>query len=356
MSMLVNLTPFPATTFSMLDSDARQFDVVVASATFEARPGQPVRIAEEQSPIREVDEFRGEPGRSSVRHEGQIAPEKARVDVLVEGHAFAPAGRKAGSLMVELAVADVRKALRVSGDRFWSGGSPSSPRPFERLPIVYERAFGGSTSQHMDLRNPVGLGFHRARSADTGNESELPNVEYPSQLMRSRDDVPGPAGFCVVARHVQPRAGYAGTFDAAWQAEQWPLLPRDFDARHHQCAPPDQQSDRIAAGDTVEVTNMTPEGWWLFQLPTLDLPLRLWPPDLGESRLRMDAIVLEPDHHRVTLIARTRIALRRNRPPLEEMILGPVSPAWWRARLQGKRYLNWAAGRGVHIRAGIEQP
>ena len=84
MSMLVNLTPFPATTFSMLDSDARQFDVVVASATFEARSGQPVRIAEEQSPIREVDEFRGEPGRSSVRHEGQIAPEKARVDVLVE--------------------------------------------------------------------------------------------------------------------------------------------------------------------------------------------------------------------------------------------------------------------------------
>jgi hypothetical protein len=358
MAELLNFTAYSATTFGLLDKHAHQFDLVVISATFEALPGQRVRLAEEQVPVRDNDEFYGEPGLSSVRHEGEVALEKPFVDILINGRAYAPGGRKAERVMVSVRVGDLRKELLVSGDRDWRPGllgmTPSSPQPFETMPIVYERAFGGIDARasdpakhYSDQRNPLGVGFQGAPSSNSEITTAVPNIEYPSQLLGSASRRPEPAGFGVIGRNWQPRIGFAGTYDERWKAEQWPLLPLDFDSRHNQAAPLDQQLTTIQGGEPVEVVNMIPEGTWRFTLPSLDVPVRLQYADRAESAsFRLDTLILEPDVYRVTFIGRSKIPVIRNRAPLEEIIVGHVTPAWWRARVMNKHYLDWSGRNG----------
>jgi hypothetical protein len=91
---------------------------------------------------------------------------KTTTDVLVLGHVHAPGGRPVTELEAGFQVGPIVKRLRVVGDRVWEGRSPSGPRPFTALPIVYERAYGGfdpesreAATPQWDVRNPVGTGF-----------------------------------------------------------------------------------------------------------------------------------------------------------------------------------------------------
>ena len=60
-------------------------------------------------------------------------------------------------------VAEGRKFQGVLGDRVWEGPlfgrlRLSDPAPFEQMPIVYERAFGGSRGRGAFFPNPIGVG------------------------------------------------------------------------------------------------------------------------------------------------------------------------------------------------------
>jgi|CXWL01.1.fsa_nt_gi hypothetical protein len=358
MPNILNYTPFSATTFGVLDNRAHQYNLVVISATFEALPSKPVQLADIQLPVYDSDVYYGQPGSSSIRYEGEIALQKPFVDVLVNGSAYAPLGRKAERVTVSLRVGDINKVLQVSGDRKRRtglfGATTTSPSSFETMPIVWERAFGGSVTEasnpnkcHVDPRNPIGIGFQGALSSCHEIKTEIPNIEYFSQSLEFQETRSEPAGLGTVCRYWQPRAQFAGSYDDEWKAKQWPLLPLNFDNRHYQTAPVDQQSTTIQGGESVEIINMTPEGKWQFTLPIIDIPLRLWPPIRGDApTFRMDTVILEPDTYRIILVARAKIPVLRNRAPLEEIILGHVSSAWWRARLKGKIYLD-RAGMGV---------
>src|SRR5271157_58192 len=353
MPAFVNQTTLPAAVLALLDQHATQFLLIVVSATFEAPPGGNVRLAEEQLPLWEVDEYRGDPGASSVLHEDDFVLEKPVVDVLVNGRALAPNGRKVERLRVGLRVGPLKKELQVTGNRFWTQGllgvTPTSPEPFESMPIIYERAYGGIDTRSNDPgkhvsepRNPIGVGFRGAPPQNPEIGTALPNIEYPSQAMTSPRSHPEPAGFGVVAKNWRPRIGFAGTYDDAWLAEQWPLLPVDSDPRFFQAAPLDQQSDEIRGGMPVELTNMTPEGSWRFTLPTLNIPVRL---DFGDreetAKLRLDTVELEPDRYRFKLTARVKVPIVRNRSPLRMVVLGHVTPGWWTALRYDKEYLDW---------------
>ena len=215
------------------------------------------------------------------------------------------------------------------------------------MPIIYERAFGGTPtgSYRMDPRNPVGVHHRRARSADPDVNTGLPNVEYP-------DRRPAPAGFGVIARQWQPRLALAGTYDDHWLNDRFPLLPADFDVGHYQAAPLDQQSDSICGGEDVELTHMTPGGVWRFRLPTLRVPVRLLYSGQGdELALRLDTIIVEPEEYRITMKARAKIPIARNQSPLSQVIVGHVTPGWWRSRLTRKRYFDpqRRGGRQLHL-------
>ena len=94
----------------------------------------------------------------------------------------------------------MQKLLRVSGDRVWGAGGPSAPEPFTRMPLVYERAFGGVDRQVARSRSATGTGAIRsargfAVTRDNLDGVPLPNIEYPDELIASWDDRPRPAGF-----------------------------------------------------------------------------------------------------------------------------------------------------------------
>jgi hypothetical protein len=351
MPAIENNTAYAAKVLSMFDVEACEQLVLVITGTFDVRTGQPPAIADEQLEVFPIDQHRGDPASSSIRYPGHLAFAKPLTDILLTGHAHAPPGELAGSVHVRLRVADINKTLVVTGDRFWTRGAAgrvaSAPQPFERLELIYERAFGGSrdeqpeegTAAVFEPRNPIGLGLSGVLSRDPTVTTEVPNIEYPSDRQQQVQDQIAPASFGAVGPGWHPRIGFAGTYDAAWLKERAPLLPADFNPLFFQVAPQDQQSRTVQSGDLVEVIGMTPEGYWRFELPHMEIPTWLVHSDRLERAVpRVDTIHLDTDSYRVHMTARLAMAVRRNRAPLEQVILGEPSPGWLRARYAGKTY------------------
>lgn len=341
MPNIENKTAFVAEVFGQLDSTAREHFVIVLKASFVATPDTQPVIAERQAPVVGADEYRTDPGFSSLRMPSDIAMTKPGVDVIVTGHAYAPA-ENTTAMQVGLHFGDrIHKQLLVSGDRFWRTAVPfrvpSSPAPFEIMPVVYERAFGGR--EPYEPRNPAGVGFRGALSMDPEITTEVPNIEHWSSSVRAMESQASPAGFGAIAPGWQPRVRYAGTYDDAWLQDQAPLLPHDFDARFFMVAPEDQRVPAIRGGELVEITGMTSKGDWRFALPMPGAPVHLVYRDRIEKvQLTPDTVHVEPDHYRITITARAVVPVIRNRAPLDQIVIGAVHRAWWRARFARKAY------------------
>ncbi|NJM82358.1 MAG: DUF2169 domain-containing protein [Tabrizicola sp.] len=291
----------------------------------------------------------GDPALSSTRYEADIAPGKPLPEVIVNGTAHAPGDAPAEAVMVGLQIAEIRKVLQVTGDRVQHLGGFSQPNAFRTMPLIWERAWGGTAANGAtEARNPVGIGHDGARSADPAAQSDAANLTRPDQVLRAPGDRAEPAGFGSLGRGWQPRLGFAGTYDQAWLDTQWPLPPLNLDPRHHLCAPADQQSRAIGPGVSVTLMNMTPDGRWEFRLPRLSAPVRLLRDDrVEETEFLPDTVLIEPDLHRVTLKARMSFVTRRRAPKLREILVGHVSPVFLGARRRRKIYINPLGGDGT---------
>jgi hypothetical protein len=310
MWLVDNRTPFAADRAWVRDRDGAEVWLVAVKATFDIGPDGALSLSDDQPPVLRLPAFHGEPGKSSIRHEADLVLCKRTTDVLVVGHAYAPHGRAVTDLDVGFRVGPVQKILKVFGDRSWGALGPGAAEPFVKMPLVYERAFGGvdtnsdQPERDWDWRNPVGCGFavQKAHLRDV----PVPNVEFPDQLVRAWDDRPAPAGFGAIASHWQPRASYAGTYDERWMKDRQPLLPDDFDERFYQCAPKDQQAPAfLVGGEPVACFNLSPVGDLRFMLPRLHLGFdtRFFDGSREIHKLRkLHTVILEPDFPRVSLV------------------------------------------------------
>ena len=156
-----------------------------------------------------------------------------------------------------------------------------------------------------------------------------------------------PAGFGIVGRGWTPRLQFAGTYDDEWLRRQWPLPPRDFDARHYQCAPADQQSATIRGGERVRLINLTPEGLWEFDLPRLSVPVYLIH-DRGPTlvQTRLDTVYLWPEVRRLVLCHRAALPAPSDQPESREIVLGHMTRGWLSARCSKRDYLDPHDTRG----------
>jgi hypothetical protein len=200
---------------------------------------------------------------------------------------------------------------------------------FEKVPLVYERAFGGWDRDHPDPRkhsceprNPVGTGYRGAGGFVEG--MHLPNLEDPRARIKSLGDKPAPAGFGFISPHWQPRAALAGTFDEAWQKNRAPLLPKNFDRRHLNAASPGLVAPGYLRGDEHGlVVGVTPEGRMSFALPGLPPPavqvsLSDGPPQT--VAMALDTVIIEADEKRVMLLWRGHLALRTGPHDVKEVV------------------------------------
>jgi hypothetical protein len=309
-----NRTPFAAERGWVRNRDGAEIWLVALKCTFDVLADGSTRISDDQPPVLRAPEYHGEPGKSSVKYETDLVLTKPTTDVIVVGHAYAPLGRPVEQMEVGCRVGPITKVLRVTGDRVWGALGATRPEPFVKMPLVYERAYGGvdrkaHPDRDWDWRNPVGTGF--AMSRDNASGSALPNIEYPNDVVSGWKDRPRPAGFGVVASHWQPRVAFAGTYDDAWMKNRQPLVPDDFDDRFYQCAPVDQQAaSPLRGGEPVVLHNLTPGGDCRFVLPKVFLGFETRFHD-GSREMhrerRLHTVILEPDYPRVSLVWHTAL-------------------------------------------------
>jgi hypothetical protein len=273
-----NQTPFAYGWMVLLDKQAAEHLVFALKATYAIDESGRIGLAQKQEPIRPVDEFYGEPGISSIRYEAELGPAKPATDVVLVGSAVA---RKPGTTEMEVSfrVGQLSKVVRVFGERRWKnaliGHSISKPLPFDRVPLTYENAYGGKdTSQKNpknhghEPRNPVGRGFRAKKSHLEFADTLLPNIEDPSDSLRSPGGGVTPQGFGFIGRDWEPRVQYAGTYDQKWLEERMPLLPLDFNERFHNTASPGLTANGYLKGnEIVELTGCTRSGRLTFSLP-----------------------------------------------------------------------------------------
>jgi hypothetical protein len=324
-----NRTSFAAERGWVRDRQGAEVWLVAVKCTFDIKPDGSTEISKEQPPVLRVPEYYGEPGKSSIKYETDLILAKKKTDILLLGHAYAPGGKSVAKLDVGFRVGPVQKVLRVFGDREWGAFGASSPQPFTKMPLVYERAFGGvdRQSQHpeydWDWRNPVGTGFAISRSNSNG--MRIPNIEYRDKLICGWDNRPPPAGFGPIASHWQPRAAFAGTYDEHWMKTRQPLLAEDMDDRFFQCAPIDQQSSQfLRGGERAVLLNLTPDSELRFDLPRLYLGFetRFYDGSREVHKNRsLHTVILEPDFPRVSLVWHTALPCHFKVQKLERTIV-----------------------------------
>ncbi|MBZ4420400.1 DUF2169 domain-containing protein [Myxococcus sp. RHST-1-4] len=320
--------------------------------TFEIDAGGGARLSDVQEAMVFADVHQGEPGTTSLRYESDFAPFKPRADLLVLGQAVSPTGKPVTESLVTLELGTVRKAIRVTGDRRWERGllglRASAPRAFVQMPLVYERAFGGTDLTHADprhhgaeLRNPVGVGYRKNPDARAAEGTPLPNLEDPRQPLSGWRDTPVSMGFGPVGRSWQPRLAHAGTYDARWQEEDYPFLPRDFDTRYFLCAPVDQQVPYPRGGEVLRCTGMTRGGALVARVPTLRFPVTFRFDDGDQSHEPLlDTLLVEPDSRRMMLTWRASVPLGRKPGKLREVLVGHQPVRLPPGRGEGKRHFR----------------
>lgn len=225
---LVNQTAVPAQLLvaDMPDEGCRG-GLLVAKASFDVSAGPP-RLAADPLPVL------GEPaplGDLGELPEDLLPREDPAFEVFLLGACHTPGGEPARQAMVGLCVGAAARQLLVTGDRTWVGSGPSAtigpPAAFTRLPLSFERAFGGSAEVRIDPHstypvfdplNARGRGFDAAAylagcaaafecppgfpALASAAPRPLPNVEDPEQRIRAWGDHPPPACWATIPRDV----------------------------------------------------------------------------------------------------------------------------------------------------------
>ncbi|MGD8175024.1 DUF2169 family type VI secretion system accessory protein [Marinimicrobium sp. ARAG 43.8] len=260
---------------SLNDDSGDEALYVVVKASFRESPSW--TLADNPLPIWKADQYFTEPATSSLRYPSELHLGKSTTDIIVEGDACAPDGRRVLWHEVGIHIGSLRHQLKVCGDRVWERGKPSDPEPFERIPLRYERAYGGAVAEQSrwlvyDDRNPVGR-FAIGRCQDVSVEGQLlPNIEHPLGGVRSRDDYPEPVGVGPVAPHWHSRAQYAGTYDQNWQRTRAPFVPEDFSRRFFNVASPGLVYPGWLSGEEpMTFSGFSPAGEWRSRLPKVIL-------------------------------------------------------------------------------------
>jgi len=245
-----------------------------------------------------------------------VVPYRPRADVWLTGHACAPAARPVAVSIARLALyrdgrAIIDKSVHVVGKRT---SAAQSPVPFSRMPLVYERAFGGIGFD----ANPVGVG---------ADERPLwPNIVDPRDPER-------PAGFGPVSRYWKLRRAKVSTALRRQLEEATPQVPADMPWTYFQAAPLDQRVDFLRGDEWLVLDGVHPAISRLqTRLPKLQGVARLFAQGSGgvESgqavALVADALSIDADRQRCALTWRGSVSVSSPDPLSALTVAGAVCP------------------------------
>ncbi len=329
MLQLHNSTPFAANMALFPDEEAVDTLYLIVRATFNI--GKQWTLADQQLPPIEGDEYWGDPGESSLKYASDYHIGKTSSDIIMLGNAIAPDEKAVSQLDVALAVGEVHKEIRVFGDREWQGGRITPTQPFKTMPMVYERAFGGThlvdgVIAAVEERNPVGCGFAGQRKVEEMDGVSLPNLETPGDLITHFNQQPAPACFGVSAAHWLPRSRYAGTYDDAWQTGRAPYLPHDFDKRFFSMAHPDLvYPGFLKGGEPVSITHMHPGGTLNFEVPYIKLNSDVTVAgNVVQPQFNLETLIIEPNQLKLSMAWRAAMPCDKQALKISDIKIGMI--------------------------------
>ena len=164
---------------------------------------------------------------------------KLTPEFLVHGHAY-PTAERPNACAVRVKLAGKEKTLLAFGDRYWDGARASQPQAFEKMPLSWDRAYGGPDF----AANPVGKG----RSVVDGVRW-LPNLEMPRSRTLKPEKAVDVAGFGLLDVMNPQRVKYRGTYDGSYLKAHSPGYAPDMDWRYFNLAPADQWLNQPLKGD-----------------------------------------------------------------------------------------------------------
>lgn len=223
---------------------------LIAKASFKLMPNATMRLLPRPAPIVVKDrQFRDNPSRSVIAA-SDMDLMRHRCDVVYLGSVYTKGNQPVGVRNVRLALhrgrqSLVDKTLHIVGDRRREPTATiSPPEPFRRLPLIYERAYGGIGYE----ANPLGLGH------GPGQESgRQPNILDPKSPERT-------ACYAPLSRAWPTRRGLLGDFKLRQFNHQIVRLPDDFNFEFFQTAPTDQRIAYPVGGETLRLEGLTPGG------------------------------------------------------------------------------------------------
>ncbi|HRI71661.1 MAG TPA: DUF2169 domain-containing protein, partial [Polyangium sp.] len=177
---------------------------------------------------------------SSLVEAAEMAPYLPNTAVILFAHVCAPQGRPTPALSARLALFRERslidKTVHVFGER--AASAPQQPRPFERVPLVYERTWGGVGNED----NPVGV---------SAGASTLPSICDATNPTKA-------VGFGPISRQWPQRRRLLGGIEPGRLDAPIPDFPNGFDFRYFNAAPTDQQIEYLRGDEWIVLDGMHP--------------------------------------------------------------------------------------------------
>ncbi|WP_437552727.1 DUF2169 domain-containing protein [Sorangium sp. So ce367] len=253
-------------------TQGQRYITIIVKASFAFTPGAAMWRTEPQEILRAEVHHGKNPARS-VRFTGDLAPYLGRADVLFTGDAHAPEGAHVECLPVRLAV-------------FGAGGCALDKRllvrdkkPFQRMPLVYEKAARGANG----WENPFGI------DASDG-EARVLDPQDPAR----------PAGLGPIARAWPVRKRLLGKTRRETLEGPNAEIPAGFDWSYFQAAPPDQRIDYLRGDEWIVLENLHPAARRLeMRLPRARGVARIHglaaPPATGGDVIELNADTLRID-------------------------------------------------------------
>ena len=309
--LLVNNTPLPSAIVPNADDEERIVGLFVAAATFGIAGGR-LALEEEQLPLVLV----APPTAVSDAHHTKFG-----ASVGVVGYAYAPSGTATQSA-VRLTVGEVEQTIRVFGTRVWRAGvadlTATSPLPFDRVPMTWELAYGGSIWRKGSLiklasgeeaivpghdeacaLNLDGIGFYPERGDAV--DQPLPQLEDPEALIKSYRDRPDPVCFAPYPLHGGMRARSLLDGDRLNLERRGLALSRTA---------PRTTFDEVPPGTRVVLEGMRPSGAALaFTLPPAPVTADVQVGGVKQRlALHIDAVDIDAEQSRVRVVYRALFA------------------------------------------------
>lgn len=311
-----NTTPYPHFDSKFLTPQGDFLRFCVLRGTFQLVDGCRLELAPEQRGPVLVDEYYGDPKRSSLRVENDLAPYKPRADVyFVDPVTRSPSGEAERSWQVSVRLGSIRLRLRVTSPRAWRRANLgrwrlSEPAKCREVSIRFEEAYGGASPlspANQCQENPVGRGYFLPSAAEVKTVA-APQVEAIDAPIHAIGPGGIPAGLTPIHRGWQPRASLAGTLNAAWMTTKWPLAPDDFQDAFYNCAPPELQLPGYLQGyEEVEVRAIGRRPLTRFHLPERRKPILLMYNQQGRvyrADFALDTLIVDLEADVVSLVWR----------------------------------------------------